>query len=51
MERVGGRIGPRFLRTQPDQAMGLTKEEAFAKARAIVDYHLSRGRINSPPGV
>ena len=42
--------GPRFLRTRPDQAAGLTKEEVFAKARVIVDYHLSRGRINPPPG-
>jgi hypothetical protein len=32
--------GPRFLRTQPDHVLALTKEDAFAKARAIVDLHL-----------
>jgi len=32
--------GPRFLRTQPDHVSAGTKEEAFAKARAIIDHHL-----------
>src|SRR6516225_530797 len=31
---------PRFLRTQPDHVLASTKEEAFAKARAIIDHHL-----------
>jgi hypothetical protein len=32
---------PGLLRTQPDHAVAPTKEEAFAKARAAVDYRLS----------
>src|SRR5262249_12946722 len=32
--------GPQLLRTQPDHVLALTKEEALAKARAIVDQHL-----------
>jgi len=32
--------GPRLLRTQPDHVAAATKEEAFAKARAIIDHHL-----------
>lgn len=33
--------GPRLLRTEPDYVLALTKEEGFAKARAIVDHHLA----------
>ena len=32
--------GHGLLKTNPDYVSGITKEEAFAKARAIVDYHL-----------
>jgi hypothetical protein len=32
--------GPRLLRTQPDHVSAVSKEEAFTKARAIVDHHL-----------
>jgi hypothetical protein len=32
--------GHGLLHTNPDSVSGLTKEEAFAKARATVDYHL-----------
>ena len=32
--------GHRLLRTQPDHALAPTKEQAFAKARAIIDHHL-----------
>ena len=34
--------GPRLLRTQPDHVLGLSREEALAKARATIDLHLSR---------
>lgn len=34
--------GPQLLHTEPDRASASTKEEAFAKARAIIDHHLSR---------
>ena len=30
----------RLLRTRPGYVLARTKEEAFAKARAIVDHHL-----------
>jgi hypothetical protein len=33
---------PQLLRTHPDHVLAATKEEAFAKARAIVDHHLVR---------
>ena len=41
---IAGHIspGPRLLRTHPDQVSAVTQEEAFAKARAIIDQHLSR---------
>ncbi|MEY9626354.1 hypothetical protein ABIA27_001389 [Sinorhizobium fredii] len=31
---------PRFLPTDPEHVLADTQEEAFAKARAIVDRHL-----------
>ena len=34
--------GPHLLHTQPDHVLGLTKEDALAKARATIDHHLSR---------
>jgi hypothetical protein len=34
--------GPGLLATHPAQVSAATKEQAFAKARAAVDYHLSR---------
>jgi len=33
--------GPGLLHTRPDHVLAPTKEEAFAKARAAVDYRLS----------
>ena len=33
--------GPGLLRTHPDVVSAVTKEEAFAKARAAIDLHLS----------
>ncbi len=33
--------GPHLLHTQPDHVLAITKEEALAKARAIVDHRLS----------
>ncbi len=33
--------GPHLLHTQPDQILAITKEEALAKARAIIDHKLS----------
>jgi hypothetical protein len=38
--RVHIAAGPQLLRTQPDHVSALTREDAFAKARAIVDHHL-----------
>jgi hypothetical protein len=32
--------GPHLLQTQPDHVSAATKEEAFTKARAVVDRHL-----------
>ncbi len=34
--------GPRYKRTDPNHVMGNTKDEAFARAQAIVDNHLWR---------
>jgi len=34
--------GPRLLATHPGHVSAATKEQAFAKARAAVDRHLSR---------
>jgi hypothetical protein len=33
--------GPGLLRTHPDVVSAVTKEEAFMKARAAIDHHLS----------
>ena len=33
--------GPRLLPTHPTHVLAVTKEQAFAKARAAVDYRLS----------
>ena len=32
--------GRRLLRTRPTHVLAPTKEQAFAKARAIIDHHL-----------
>lgn len=34
--------GPALLRTDPNYVSAGTKEEAIAKARAVVDHHLAR---------
>ena len=39
--RVHIHPGPGLLRTHPDVVSAVTKEEAFAKARATIDHHLS----------
>ena len=34
--------GPHLLRTDPDHVSAVRKEEALAKARAVVDHRLTR---------
>lgn len=38
--RVSIYPGHGLLNTNPDYVSGITKEEALAKARATIDYHL-----------
>jgi hypothetical protein len=33
--------GANLLHTHPDHVSGITREEAFAKARAVIDHHLT----------